>query len=234
MSNAEAATPVPDSADQLRDALQHLYQPDVLAQHPLADLLVLPAAPGRGQLLQTCLTTAIAKLQPGIDVPVQTSAWRDYQLLCWRYIEAQSSSEVAQRLGLSERQLRREQNRALARLAESVRVTMAEAEASAHDAPAWADALEAEMVRIGAAPTDVAVLIAPLVERVHHLVAELATRCGAVLDVAVRHDLPPVRVNDAALRQMLLSLLSCAIAHCPRVAVDAQHVDGAVRLLVRG
>jgi len=104
----------------LRDALPRLYDVPALETHPLVELL--PPAAGihtsRGARLQHWLQAEIEGLRPaGKEYAPGHSEWRPYVILEQRYVEGASLAQLAARLALSERQLRREHNRALRALA---------------------------------------------------------------------------------------------------------------------
>ncbi|NJM07404.1 sigma-70 family RNA polymerase sigma factor [Candidatus Gracilibacteria bacterium] len=131
--------------EQVRDALDHFYDRAVLNQHPLLIMLGLPTTPASAiPPLQQCLANAIDALKPDTTVPKHTPAWRDYHILHLRYVEALSSAEVAEQLGVSERQLRRDHNHAVLALADVLR-TLA-------DVPPEQGALDRDIEQLGAAP----------------------------------------------------------------------------------
>lgn len=103
--------------DQLvRDALANLYDFVALETHPLATLLSKSQDPAksRAESLRECLLTAIQMLRPLYrETATGAVEWRPYLVLYGRYVEGLSLSELQTRLALSERQLRREHNRAL-------------------------------------------------------------------------------------------------------------------------
>jgi CheY-like chemotaxis protein len=107
--------------DQLvRDALANLYDFVALETHPLATLL--PTPPGqpksRADCLREHLLHAIERLQPpDRALPASAPEWRPYLILHGRYVEGITLRELQVRLGLSERQLRREHSRALQAIA---------------------------------------------------------------------------------------------------------------------
>jgi CheY-like chemotaxis protein len=104
----------------LRDALPHLYDVPALETHPLVELLPPTASihTSRGARLQHWLQSEIEGLRPqGKEYAPGHSEWRPYVILQQRYVAGASLAELASRLALSERQLRREHNRALRALA---------------------------------------------------------------------------------------------------------------------
>jgi CheY-like chemotaxis protein len=89
----------------LRSALHYLYDPDQLRRSPLIEFTGLA---GRVD----------ASLKPDVDDPPQSHAWRLYDLLFFRYVRGYERLEVADQLGISERQLNREQKTAIEALAQ--------------------------------------------------------------------------------------------------------------------
>ena len=108
------------SLADLRHALRHLYEPRALLASPLARvrLLVAESEPDTALALRLALTRAIEALKPGLDAPAQAPARRAYEILYYRYVQQSTMEEVAEQLGLSPRHLKREQRKALERLAQ--------------------------------------------------------------------------------------------------------------------
>ena len=100
----------------LRSALHHLYDPDQLRRSPLAALFGVGGFDASAAL-QRILTEAIEALQPSPTEPPQSRAWRIYDALAYRYVRGFDRDVVADQLGISGRQLRREQRAALEVLA---------------------------------------------------------------------------------------------------------------------
>lgn len=104
----------------VRDLLPHLYNFSVLETHPLADavLFVDGDTGSRGEKLQQVIFDAIEKLQPkGIIRTPSMVEWRPYLILHKRYVEGLNLQELSAELSLSERQIRRDHNRAVLALA---------------------------------------------------------------------------------------------------------------------
>ena len=101
----------------LRDALNHLRDPNYLRQSPLAAACGVANQPDTPAALRRILVDAIKLLKPETDEPPQSPAWRLYESLFYRYVQYFSQLEVADQLGISTRQLRREQRAALETLA---------------------------------------------------------------------------------------------------------------------
>jgi len=123
----------------LRSALHHLYDPDQLRRSPLAALFGVGGFDAAAAL-QRILTDAIEALQPSPTEPPQSRAWRIYDALAYRYVRGFDRAVVADQLGISGRQLRREQRAALEVLAEYLQrkfgLTASAQDAVSADAPA--------------------------------------------------------------------------------------------------
>lgn len=102
----------------LRSALRSLYDPAALRRNALNLLL-----PTRGEALglQKLLLDSVQALRPPAAGSVQSEVRRTYQILLHRYVEKFSQGEVAASLGLSARQLRRQEQLAIRTLGEYLR-----------------------------------------------------------------------------------------------------------------
>ncbi|MCL5995059.1 MAG: response regulator [Chloroflexi bacterium] len=101
----------------LRRALHHLYDPIELRKSPLFLVFGLDPSTGTSALRQI-LENAIESLKPAATVSTQSDAWRTYRTLYHRFVEQFSQTSVSTNLGLSVRQLRRQERLALLTLAE--------------------------------------------------------------------------------------------------------------------
>ncbi len=116
------STPIQDAARRafvaaLRRALRNLYDAIELRKSALLPLFGL-TGPGGVTALRQILEDAIDGLKPGPGVSAQSDAWRTYRALCHRYVEQFDQASVATNLGLSVRQLRRQEQLALQTLAD--------------------------------------------------------------------------------------------------------------------
>ncbi|MCD6289295.1 MAG: response regulator [Anaerolineae bacterium] len=105
------ANPPDDFVQQVKDALENLYDLGYLQQHPLVHEYGLAAQPSAeivGQRLRRELASAIEALNPGIGIPFHAPHARSYNLLRLRYIERMTVREAAHELGLSTRQAHRD------------------------------------------------------------------------------------------------------------------------------
>lgn len=103
---------------ELRKLLQQLYDPTALRHSPLIALLGLKSQSNPHTALRRVLIEAIQALKPTNDVPPYANAWRVYHILQNRYVEHFSQQALASNLGLSIRQLRRQERLAEETLAD--------------------------------------------------------------------------------------------------------------------
>ena len=108
--------------DELAQALRHLSEPDILGTLPIArrhrpeNNSTLASA----SALRKILLDAIDHLKPEEPINRDTTEWRTYTILHERYVLRHSPSQVERLLNLGDRQVRREQKRALKILATAI------------------------------------------------------------------------------------------------------------------
>jgi len=214
----------------LRDALNHLRDPNYLRQSPLAAACSVANQPGTPAALRCILVDAIKSLKPEAGEPPQSRAWRLYESLFYRYVQYFSQLEVADQLGISTRQLRREQRAALETLAhqlwEQLDVERQRDEKPSYEDLAWLKDTPPEN------PTDLKQELPAVLE----LTRPLATQHGVHLALAVDDDLPQAAADPVAVRQTLISLLSAAIpraSSCQQVHVSARSLPREVVIEVQ-
>jgi CheY-like chemotaxis protein len=213
-----------DFLKHLRDALNHLYDPDRLRRSPLAipfgvaDRFDTPAC------LQRILTEAIESLKPAADEPPRSRSRRVYDLLLYRYVQQFSQQEVANQLGMSVRHLRREQRAALeglayrlweqfhleAKLGEGADVepiTQTEVTSPGLTVPT----VNEELAWLKDAPPNMPTDPNQALPAVLDLIHPLALQHKVYLETTLADRLPELAVHPVALRQTLLNLLSVAI-----------------------
>lgn len=111
-----------DFIDLFKDMMNHIYDYAALETHPLARLVELPvdAHTSRAEYLQQTVYQAIEKLRPpGGEAPGHPEG-RPYFILQRRYVDGMTPQALAVELHVSERQLRRDQSRALEALASNL------------------------------------------------------------------------------------------------------------------
>ena len=221
----------------LRRALHHLYDPAELRKSPLyrafgLDPQASPIA------LRRSLEDAIAALKPAPSVSPDSDSWRSYRVLQHRFIEQFSQMDVANNLGLSVRQLRRQELLALRTLADALAdryhlpPESTFSTAAVHEGAALNQERELQWVErsIPAEPVDLAEVIQSAVA----IAAPLAASSGVQVALVLPDELPRVNVQIGATRQALLNLLTAAIGRAPGgsvrigATVDAQRATVAI------
>jgi CheY-like chemotaxis protein len=203
----------------IRDALNHLQDPGFLRHSPLASLLNVADRPNTPTALRDILVEAITALEPPGSQSSDSRAWRVYESVFYRYVEGFEQEDVAAQLGVSVRQLRREQRDAFEAIAfdlwnrfdleaklQAIVLAQGPSEDWQGQFPldgnlAWLSEAEPEAV------TDLAIVL-PAVMR---LLQPLATQRAVTLALGLEDALPPLGIDAVAVRQALLNLLSVAI-----------------------
>ena len=218
----------------LRNALNHLYDPDQLRQSPLAAFFHVEGHFDTPSAIQRILTHGIESFKPSSHTLAHAHEQQAYELLLYRYVQHISQDELAHQLGMSVRQFRREQNQAIYELgcrlwqeydgdastlyddlsvepdvddAEGNPESLAEDEQSGE--LTWLKNMSPEKT------TDVSKAVAVVMD----LIAPLAVQ----KKVTVKHTLVGaylLAVHPVALQQILLGLLSDAIDKSPGSTIE--------------
>ncbi len=224
-----------DLIEQLRTALARLHDLDYLETHPLAQALADKAAReapvSRGDLLRKRLLAWIEGLKPAPEVPEWAPEWRRYIILYDRYILRRSLPQIEARLSLGDRQVRREHRRALASLAVLVR---SELQSGPAGAPRAIPVSVQEAVQ-RLTPTPRAFALAPLIDEVATILAEVSHQPREILRWTVEPPELSVYTDRGILHQLLLKLLQCALGQrerTTRLQLTAMAVGERVRLQI--
>ena len=222
--------------DQVKDALEHLYDLPHLQEHPLASRPDEPAGTAAGLRLRRTLARAIDELcAPGDDLAHAPQA-RLANVLRLHYLEGLTVQETALELDLSLRQAFRDLRRAEENLAALLWPRYA-SPASPPQPPA-ALTLDDEVDRMAShpRPLDVCALLRSSLEAV----ARLAEQKGVAIAACLPDQPVTVRADPALARQVLVNTLSHAVQQAevpPGVAEISLTLDtGQARpaLIVRG
>jgi CheY-like chemotaxis protein len=228
---------------ELRKALRHLYDPAVLQRSPLIALFGLDKRANPQAVLRRLITDAVQHLKPEEGVPFYAGAWRIYHVLAYRYIEQSDQRTVALNLGLSIRQLRRQE-----RLAERVLADYL-----------WKEyGLEAKAPNAGAPPSSVGTLapseesktlagpeaeltwlrqslpsettqVAEFIQNVLQVAKPMLSRSAVEVRCQIPDGLPPLTGQLLLLRQAFLNLLTLSARSAPQGRV---HITAEVSLPV--
>jgi CheY-like chemotaxis protein len=197
----------------LRSSLHYLYELDQLHRNPLIGFFGLAGRMDAALTLQQIIMDAIQALKPGDGDPPQSSAWRFYDLLFFRYVRGDERLKVANQLGISDRQLAREQNKAIQALALYLWKTykLDHSQITRHTSPdeltdantgeqqtnTWVDALPSEK------PAPWKSTLLSVMDLIHSLIRENNVN----IRYEPREDLPDLLVPQVAIRHSMLTVL---------------------------
>jgi len=217
---------------ELRRALRRLYDPVELHRSPLIELFGVEQRENPSSALRRILTDAIESLKPNENVPLQTKAWRIYQVLFYRYTEQFTQREVATDLGLSIRHLRREETLAVQMLAgylwayhnlelkwrdQKVAPPDADRKVEGKTSPAGTQTptLQQELRWLQESlPTEL-VDVQEVIQAALKPVSPLARASKVHIDCRISENLPHLIVQLTTIRQALLNVLTAAIRCAP-------------------
>jgi CheY-like chemotaxis protein len=225
MSDLEESKAMLDIAlvrEQVRHALEHLYDADVLADHWLTHQLRLAHLPTGSRQVRQILIDAIQSMRPPQGEALGTPRWLMHQILLQRYVQQISASALADQQGMSDRTLRRLQRRALAQLAEillhqiqqqeaAASMSAAEESNAANSTPTqWIQTLDDEIGWMRNISLSEAVDTSAMFAEALRTIEPLLRSVHAVIDNqrSVTVNLPMVSIHPSGLRQVLLSVLN--------------------------
>jgi CheY-like chemotaxis protein len=199
-----------DFLEQVKQALEQLYDFPYLQRHPLAELLATQSgSTGGGQGLRRAIIDAIEALNPGAEVFFRSAQARLYNLLHLHYVEAMTIQESAHELSISERQAYRDLKRGQRSVAE---ILWAKRPPPPSDDQLRANELssvqsEVERLDTGSRPVD----ISALVKAVLGSVERLAEQHNITLDPQMDSEAIIISTDAVIARQVLTNVLSNAI-----------------------
>ncbi len=196
--------------EQVRDALEHLYDLGYLEHHPLAKTgsgaNLSPET--AGQRLRRELFAALELLNPGPGIPFSAPQARVYNLLIMHYVEGMTVQEAAYKLSISRRQAHRDLGEAIEKVAAVLsarRSTLTPPESGA----VQLSSVQAEMARLESHLQSINIRM--LVQRAQETVAALAAQRQIYLCTDLPQE-PVVLLTDSMVaEQVLVSALSHAI-----------------------
>jgi CheY-like chemotaxis protein len=206
----------PAEFDRLvRDALNNFYDNVAIEVHPLNKIMVKPPdkVGSNSDYLRRRLIEAIDSLRPkDKDFTATSQETRKYHILHDRFVEGISLVDLQNRLAIGERQLRREQFRALRSLVSLLwnqtypdipYVYKGETEEA--ELPGTITELQAYSAQLE---------MLDLNKIVQGAVSTFEPRMqieGAAVELELPDDLPPVQADRVILRQVILSLLTLSL-----------------------
>jgi CheY-like chemotaxis protein len=227
----------------LRNALKHLYNPDFLRQSPLSKAFGVVDRFDTSIVLQRILTEAIQAMRPGNNIPEAAQAWNTYDILLYRYIQQLTQDQVANQLGVSSRQLAREQEIALDVLAvqlwdqyqiggmheaadHKLVLNAEEASGNLTNELRW---LEETSYNQGTSLRDE-------INDVLNLVNPLAEFHSVIIELKMDPDVPDISIHPVALRQILVSAVNLAIDQSSQrfVQIQVNPIENDVEVRITG
>lgn len=212
----------------IRDALEHLNSRSHLATHRLTALVA-----GDGHVLavdsvREWILGAIDQLRPVGGPASSPPDWRRYRHLVLRYVDGLNRDQVAQLLGVSQRQASRDHEHAIAALTTVLWTqiprdleTKAGTDGSishGNDSPASHGALSDEVSRATQGEENWAE-VSETIKSVMTTLGALLTERGVSCVSQVPNTLPPIAINRTILRQIFLTLLSYVVEEAPGAEV---------------
>lgn len=224
MTQDTANGPDEGFVEQVKDALEKLYDYPALHRHPLAQRFAQERNEPPGHPLRRDLIAAIESLNPG-GTAMRSVPARLYNLLHMHYIGGMTLHEAANDLGISSRQAYRDLRRGQQGVAEmlwykwgqSDRPQQAESEVGPLAA---LSSLEQEVQRLNRHITTVA--LDDLLVGALGAVEKLAAESNRHITVNMPPEAQPIATNSVIARQVLLHLLSYAVrtSSGPDIALD--------------
>ncbi|HMQ52958.1 MAG TPA: response regulator [Anaerolineae bacterium] len=208
-------------SQQVKDALNHLYDFRYLEKHPLAQLY-WPREndyPNQAHQLHRLLLESIEDLNPPTPSARGTSRAEYYRLLVYRYVEERPVSNIMTELGHSRRQFFRQQNKAIKMLAG----VLQEKAPAAEELPKADEHLVDELKRFRTRGRAIDPLEA--VASTLEMLGRLAEQHDVSLTVDLPETLPSIYGSRTVLRQVFLNSLSHLITQpgSRKVHLQAAH-----------
>jgi len=196
----------------VRETLNQLYNPVCLHSSPLVASFRLTERLNRADALQTLLIESIKELRPSARAPRTAKASRYYRVLHYRYVQQYTQTDVANKVGLSARHLRREQDAAISALVNLLheKYLASEPDVSYHGNIAgrsgtFTDGSAGDGLRDGSAD------VAAVVSETSQLARGLAKEHGVALESHVGLGLPMAGIPRSVIKSVLLDLLNACI-----------------------
>jgi CheY-like chemotaxis protein len=213
---------------EIRQALNHLYDPADLRLNPILNRLGLASQRDPAGALRRVLSEAVTDLKPEKTIPLEANGWHIYRLLVQRFIEQSSQTEVARNLSLGIRQYRRHEAKAISVLADYLRAhyDLRPFSGTGETSPgeSGTPSREAELAWLQESLPSQPMNVIESIQAAVQLVRPLAQTRHVSLEIDASHDLPLAIGQLTTFRQALLTVLSAAVrcAAGGRVKISAQ------------
>jgi CheY-like chemotaxis protein len=205
-----------DLLKQVRQALNHLYDRDFLRKSPLVGFFGLSSRADPPSVLQRLLLDCIESLKPLPTEPARSEKRNVYEIILYRYVQQFTQEEVAHHVGVSERQFRREQDRAIDYLTEQL-LRVREGASGATGSKAQPDVekkvSQDEWAWLCGQPSERIPDLKVFIKSLLSLMETVASQHKVELNYWLPDTSPDLTVHPIALRQILLNLFQVAIYH---------------------
>jgi CheY-like chemotaxis protein len=214
--------------DGLQSALNHLNDPTF---QPAAELHRMLGLPALSTDWAEALRQAIERLKPHPNAPAAGRSDRLYQVLTQRYVYSETQEAVAERLHITARHLRREQNDAVQLLA---RLLWQEPVNPTPDG--WSAQLRQELTALQRGGPTVTADVGETIQRVVELLAPVLHQSGVELGMARQPTGLAVAVQPTGLRQLLVRAITEWARHLAdgEIEISAAQATGEVQIRLRG
>ncbi len=207
----EQDTPPAALVEQVKDALENLYDLSYLEHHPLAqasDYAAEPSTENAGQRLRLGLIGAIESLSPGPSVSFDAPQARVHNLLVLHYVECRTVQEAAHMTDISRRQAHRDLRLGVEKVAATFWARRS-TPTSQQPSVSQLSSVETEVARLEPhpSPTD----LGELLEQAQETVERLATQHHIRFQIEAPRTPVIVSVDPAVAEQVMVNLLSNAI-----------------------
>lgn len=234
------AAPQVDAAfvKNVEEALKNLYDFEKLQRSPLVTRLRLDPEAGVAPLRQLLLD-AIEALKPAAAISQTGKVWRTYWILFHRYVGQFTRAEVATTMGLSIRQVVREEDRSLLLLAGYLCSRYAVSGCAEQTAPLQPAApaapdREQELHMLETSLEREVIGIDRCLDMALQTIAPLLTAHSVRVLNNVRADAPPFYAPANILRQAIINALTGCIVAAPGGEIAISDVPGETgKLLIR-
>ena len=218
-----------DFARHVKNALSCFYDPTHLQTHPLVALL-LPGDVARevcGARLRHVLAEAVERLKPEARIPYDRPEWLCYRAVQMCYLQSLPVSDVCRELGLARSTFYRYHREALDAVASILweQYQRREAERQAGDGDSGGGSsrsADQEAVRVASLAERQWIGLSEVLESALRISAPLAEQEHVALRVQAPEQLPQTYGDPAMLGQILVNILSEAIA---AAVGDVLHLD---------
>jgi CheY-like chemotaxis protein len=226
-----------DFRDVVRDALQHLQDPDFEPPALLCQATGCRPDTTSGPV-QSQLSALIRDLEPNSEVPLDSRAWLHFKSLHKRFVLGLTQEETAEDLHMSVRNAQRIQGEAihvLARRLWQARSQELEVERSAQ-AVDWRTQADLELATLQKTAPEAEANVSELIHGVVALETALAAKRGVSVKVGHVLDNLVAPIHPSVLRQTLITAISALVPYVAPsdLTLYATFEDGHVKITVQG